>query len=273
VLDAFVHWFAVQPAGPAIAALMIDRLWPRRRASPPAVVARPVAILVRRLNRARRPAATRRFRGTLLWLVVVGLAVGLGFAVAAALRDWLPAPWPAVSEVFILAAGIAYQAARSTARRAVQGLASLGPRRAEQVGTIACARLASRFADGAVALPLAYLAAGLPGLFAIKAGQWLVHAVDRDRDGDFGRAVRRCHGLLTAPAAWIAGVLIGLGRLPAPGLAPSPAVTALAGVLDRGGLVPSAAARRLAGARIVVDRAHALWIVVLAAASVLSAVF
>ncbi|MFZ2870679.1 hypothetical protein, partial [Zavarzinia sp.] len=63
VLDEFLIILAAQPVVPALAALLIDRLWPRASARPPEMVARVVASLVERLNREGRPAATRQMRG------------------------------------------------------------------------------------------------------------------------------------------------------------------------------------------------------------------
>ena len=270
VLESILEWLAVQPAGPVLVALMVDRLWPRRSARPPAAVQGALRPLIARLNRAARAAATRQNRGLLAWgaMVLTAFALGLGirWALAQAGDRWLVL----AVEIILLAAGIGYQAARSAARRAVDGVADLPPARAGRVGAIANARLAGRFAEGAVALPLAYLLFGLPGIFALKAGQWLAFAVEDDREGAFGRAVRACQGLVLTPAALLAGVVIGLGHLPRLAVAPGPAVAALEDSLDRAGLGHAAPAQRVQAARIVTDRAHALWLVILGAASLVA---
>jgi hypothetical protein len=270
VLENILDWLAVQPAGPVLVALMVDRLWPRRSARPPAAVQGAMQSLATRLNRAARPAATRQNRGLLAWgaVVLIAFALGLGvqWGLAQAGDRWLVL----AGDVVLLAAGIGYQAARSAARRAVDGVAGLAPARAGRVGAIANGRLAARFAEGAVALSLVFLLFGLPGVFAVKAGQWLAHAVEDDREGAFGRAVRACQGLVLTPAALLAGVMIGLGHLPRLAVAPGPAVAALEDSLDRAGLGHAAPAQRLQAARIVTDRAHALWLVILVAASLVA---
>ncbi|PWR22117.1 hypothetical protein [Zavarzinia compransoris] len=268
MLENIVQWLAVQPAGPVLVALMADRLWPRRSARPPAAVRRLAGGLVARLNRSGRPAGDRQNRGLLLWGAVTLAAFALGTLAAAGLNHFGLRWLPLVAGGLLLAAGIGYQGARSAARRAVEGVAGLPPAQAGRVGAVAAARLATRFTEGAVALPLAFLLFGLPGLFAVKAGQWLVFAVEDDREGAFGRAVRACHGLVLAPAGVLAALLIGLGRRPRLALAPVPAVAALDGGLDRAGLATAPPAARLQGARVMVDRAHALWLVLLALGSV-----
>lgn len=269
MLDEFLIILAAQPVVPALAALAIDRLWPRASARPPAPVARVVAALVERLNRAGRPAATRQMRGFLLWSLVSLLALGAGFAVADGLRQLLPPLAVSLAEAALMAAGIGFAAARAAAGRAVEGVAGLAPARAASVATVACDRLAGRLTDGPVALVLGWLLLGLPGVFMLKAGQWLVHGVEADREGAFGRAVRACHAVVTLPAAVVAGILIGFGRLPARGL--DPAADALRAALVRRGFDAAAPAERVAAARLLVDRAHALWLLALIIGGLLAA--
>ncbi|MCW0180598.1 MAG: hypothetical protein OJI70_02415 [Zavarzinia sp.] len=269
MLDEFLIILAAQPVVPALAALLIDRLWPRASARPPEMVARVVASLVERLNREGRPAATRQMRGFLLWSLVSLLALGAGLAVADGLRQWLPPLAVSLAEAALMAAGIGFAAARATALRAAEGVASLVPARAVSVATVACDRLAGRLADGPVALVLGWLLLGLPGVFMLKAGQWLVNGVETDRDGAFGRAVRACHALVTLPASMIAAVLIGFGRPPVRGL--DPAADALRAALLRRGFDAAAPAERVAAARLLVDRAHALWLLVLIIGGLLAA--
>ncbi len=269
MLEAFLIGLAAQPVTPALLALLVDRVWPRTSARPPTVVRRLAAGLVGRLNRADRPAATRQMRGFLLWSVVALLALGAGFGAAKALPALLPPAFVSLAELLLLAAGMGFNGARAAAGRAVDGVAGLATARAGEVAHTACDRLATRLADGPVALVLGWLVLGLPGLFLLKAGQWLVAAVEADRDGAFGRAVRACHAAVTLPASFIAGVLIGFGRLPPRGL--SPASAALTAALGRRGF--ASPAQRVAAALVLVDRAHALWLLALVVAGVAAAAF
>lgn len=264
MLEAFLIGLAAQPVTPAVLALLVDRVWPRTSARPPAMVQRLVGALVGRLNRADRPAATRQMRGFLLWSMVALLALGTGFGLARVLPALLPPEFVSFAEVLLLAAGMGFNGARAAARRAVEGVAGLSPVKAGEVAGIVCDRLATRLADGPVALVLGWLAFGLPGLFLFKAGQWLVAAVEADRDGAFGRAVRACHAVVTLPASFIAGVLIGFGRLPPRGL--TPASAALTAALGRRGF--ASPVQRVAAALVLIDRAHALWLLALVVAGV-----
>jgi hypothetical protein len=276
VPDDLVAWALAQPTAPALLALLIDRAWPRRRAAAPAFLMSALGAVVGRLNRADRPPATRQTRGFLLWALCSLLALFLGAAVAGGLADHLGQPWSVAVETALLAAGIGYQAARATARRAVDGVAGLtqakGEFAAAPVAAEACRRLAARLADGAVALVLAWLLLGLPGVFLVKAGQWLVLAVERDREGAFGRAVRACHGLVTLPSAWLAGILLSPGHGAPLALGPEPATAAMAAALDRAGLDTAMPSARVAAARSLADQAHATWFCVLLAGTVLALV-
>ncbi|MDD3443976.1 MAG: hypothetical protein PHS60_01080 [Zavarzinia sp.] len=263
MIERIVAELAVLPAGPVLVALMIDRLWPRRSAQAPRVVQRTVAILIRRLDRPERPTGTRRMRGFLLWSSAALVALALGAAVAWGIGYLPGSGWRFGGEVLLLAVSIGYQGARSAARRAITGVEGLGPAQGRRVGQVACARLAMRFSDGVVATTLAFMLAGLPGLFLVKVGQWLVEGVERDRNGDFGLALRSVHGVVTLPAGWLAAVLIGLGRVPPSLVLPPPAPAALESALDRAGFGETLPGQRIGGARTVVDRAHALWFVLL----------
>lgn len=271
MIAQIVDELAAQPAGPILVALMIDRLWPRRRAQAPIWVIRGVENLTRRLNRPERPVETRQSRGFLLWAAVTLAALLIGRAVADALALWLTRDWGLAIEIVLLAAAIGFQGARSATRRAVAGVAGMAPGRAGQVGQVACDRLALRYSDGVVGVTLGYLVLGLPGLFLVKAGQWLVEGLETAPVDRFVLAVRAAHGIVTAPAGWIAALLIGLGRWPGIALLPPPSVRALGMALDAGGLSGAAPAVRLTGARTLVDRAHALWFVLLLAGSVAAA--
>lgn len=267
MLEAFLTSLAAQPVTPALLALLVDRVWPRASARPPAVVRRVAGALVGRLNRADRPAGTRQMRGFLLWSVVALLALGAGFGTAKALPILLPPAFVSLAELLLLAAGMSFNGARGAALRAVDGVSDMTPSKAGVVAGIACDRLAIRLADGPIALVLAWLVLGLPGLFLLKAGQWLVAAVEADREGAFGRAVRACHAVVTLPASFVAGVLIGFGRLPPRGL--TPASVALTAALDRRGF--ALPAQRVAAALVLIDRAHALWLLALVVAGVTAA--
>ncbi|MCF4165984.1 hypothetical protein L2U69_10045 [Zavarzinia compransoris] len=271
MIAQIVDELAAQPAGPVLVALMIDRLWPRRRALAPRPVTRAVEDLTRRLNRPERPVETRQSRGFLLWAVVALAALACGRVLAEGLSHWAGRDIALGVEILLLAAGIGFQGARAAARRAVAGVEGMAPGRAVQVGRVACDRLALRFSDGVVGITLGYMLLGLPGAFLVKAGQWLVEGLETVPEDRFVLAVRAAHGIVTAPASFLAALLIGFGRWPGPALLPPPAVRALGASLDAAGLVATVPAARLAGARTLVDRAHALWFVLLLAGSVAAA--
>lgn len=261
--EDLLNWLVAQAAAPALLALVIDRLWPRRRAAPPRAVVAAARQMILRLNRPERSAADRQVRGFLLWALVSLIALGLGGLLAHGLHAYLK-PWGGFAvETVLLAAGIGYQAARATARRAVEGVARLTVERGElaaaPVAETACKRLAARLSEGAVGLVLAWLVLGLPGLFLVKAGQWLVHGVEDDRSGAFGRAVCACHGLVTAPGALLAGVLISPGHLPPLGAGPEPATGAMMAAIRRAGLARAMPAAQVAQARSLADQAHITW--------------
>lgn len=257
-------WVVAQPVALVVLALLIDRVWPRRRANPPRLVMAAVQNLVARLNRADRAADTRQSRGFVLWAATALVTLGLGGVLAAQMKLRLDPEIVFAVNLVLLASGIGYQAARSTARRAVEGVARMtgeqGELAAGRVAWTACQRLATRLSEGTVTLVLAFLLLGLPGLLLVKAGQWLVQGTADDRDGAFGRAIRVCHGLITAPASWVAGALMSPGHFPRFTLGPDPAVQAMIDALGRAGADDAMPAARVAAARGIADQAHATWV-------------
>lgn len=264
MLDEILKSLAAQPALLALIALVLDRAWPRHSARPPAAVAQAIGHLAGRLDRQGRSETTRRVRGSLLWLWCVGAALIVGVVLTRGLREVLPVEAAMLVEAGVLAVAGGFSAARAAARRAVEGVGRLSRAEAVPVARTACDRLAWRFAAGPVALALAWLIGGLPALFVLKAGTWCVQVVEGP--GPFARAVRACQAGLSLPASLSAAVLIGFGRLPA--RVDAPAEAALASSLARRGFDEAAPGERIAAALVLVDRAHALWLLLLFAAVV-----
>ncbi|HZK89686.1 MAG TPA: adenosylcobinamide-phosphate synthase CbiB [Stellaceae bacterium] len=211
-------------------ALVVDALFgemgPLFRAVPhPVVLAgRAIAGFERRLNRKRRGASVRGFRGVLTVLALVGVAGALGWGLQLLCRT---SPLGAVAEAFAVAVLLAQRSlfdhvaevsralARDglgAARVAVSRIVGRDPMTlaAPGIARAAIESLAENFSDGAVAPAFWYLLAGLPGIFAYKMANTLDSMIGHknDRYRAFGWAAARLDDLLNLVPAPISGLLI-----------------------------------------------------------------
>ena len=136
----------------------------------------------RKLNRENRPAVDRAFRGALVVIVVMGLAVTFGLATSWLTQN-LDYGW--VLELFILTTMLAgrglYDSVRAVSagleeslekgREAVSHIVGRDPEHLDKHGVARAAieSCAENFSDGLVAPVFWYVLFGLPGLLAYKA--------------------------------------------------------------------------------------------------------
>ena len=204
---------------------------------PVAALGRLVDVLDARLNRPQRPPATRRWRGVLAAALVIALAVAIGSALAALARA-LPFGW--AIEVFCVAVLVAQRSLYAHVAAVLRGLERGGVEGGREavrhivgrdpesldghgVARAAIESLAENFADGVVAPAFWYLAAGLPGIFAVKAvntlDSMIGHMTPRHRE--FGWAAARLDTAMNFLPARIAGALIALAAVVTPLAQPS----------------------------------------------------
>ncbi len=250
-----------QPILVVLAALILDRIVPRRHGR--ARLTGALSELVRRLDRAGRDEMRLRRRAVVLWLLAV--AIGAGAGVLAGRLASHRGGFETALDLVVLVWAIAYRPARATAGRAIPGLRQMAVSRplsvVEAVAGTARLRLARRFADGSVAVVLAWLVFGLPALAVVKVSQILTEASEAHGSGPFGQVILFCHGVLTLLPCWLAAVLIaGDRRLPPLRLPPRPL---LAGIASHGG-TPGEPAGRMIATRAAVERGWWLWLAVLA---------
>lgn len=259
-------WAGRAPVLVALAGLLLDRVVPRSR--PRSRLIGALAELVRRLNRAGRDEGRLRRRALALWLVVVAAGGLFGILAVRAI-----AARPLFEPALALAAlvwAIAYRPAQAAAGRAVPGLQRLAatrpPAAVRGVAATARLRLARRFADGSVAVVLAWLVFGLPGLAVVKASQLLAEAAEADARSPFCQVILTCHGALTLVPCWLAALLItGDRRLPPLALPPR----ALLHSLDSG--APGDPVGSLIRVRRAVERGWWLWLALLVLAGGIAA--
>lgn len=188
----------------------------------------------KRLNRAGRSPVTLIVRGILVVLIVVGLAVALGFAVMAAAR--FPYGW--VLGVVVLLLCLGGRDVALTLRRGLQLIArddiSAGRELASRLSGRDASRL-DRFGIGRVVIETAavwfslrvvtpvfwFIVLGFPGLLVWRAVSRLARtAVNRDRDAQaFGAAALALDHALGLIPSYIAGYLLAFGAIVSPGAA------------------------------------------------------
>jgi len=193
-----------------------------------------------KLNRARRGAVALRIRGALVALIMVALGWGLGRLIEDA-AGMLQAGWilVAVTLVCLLAQRAPVAGARRAARALLGG--NLAAARAEVsdlvrhdaatldahgVARAAIEGLAARFAGGLVGTVFWFLLAGLPGLVAYRAVGAAADAIGRPtpRHAAFGAVCARLDDALTLIPAMLAGIILSLAALFAPGADPTGAL-------------------------------------------------
>src|ERR1700730_2374914 len=196
----------------------------RRIPHPVVLAGRAIAFFDRQLNREVRGEASRRERGVVTVIVLVGGAAVLGLPVERACRDSLPG---AAVEAILIAVLIAqrslYEHVAAVARaldtrglaggrEAVRHIVGRGPMslHANGVARAAIESLAENFSDGVVAPVFWYLLLGLPGLFAYKMANTLDSMIGHrtPQYRSFGWAAARLDDILNTVPAPLSGLLL-----------------------------------------------------------------
>ena len=196
----------------------------RRVPHPIALAGSAIAFFDRKLNREARSQASRRYRGIITVIVLVGAAAALGLAIERFCRGH---PLGAVVEALLIAVLVAqrslYEHVAAVAkalnsgglaagRRAVRHIVGRDPASLDAHGVVRAAieSLAENFSDGVVAPAFWYLLLGLPGLFAYKMANTLDSMIGHrsPRHRSFGWAAARLDDLLNLAPAPISGLLL-----------------------------------------------------------------
>ena len=210
-----------------IDALIGDPAWLYRRLPhPAALLGHLVGWLDRSLNHADDPTATRRGRGILAVVLLVGLAGFVGWAIAALLHDTpLRSLWLALVMSTLLArrsleqhvAAVADGLERSglaAGREAVAHVVGRDPDSLDEAGVSRAAleSLAENFSDGVVAPTFWAVLFGLPGLLVYKAINTADSMIGHRtaRHAAFGWASARFDDLVNLVPARLSGLLIAL---------------------------------------------------------------
>jgi adenosylcobinamide-phosphate synthase len=191
---------------------------------PVVLAGRAIAFFDRKLNRDIRSEASRRVRGIITVLVLVGGAAALGLASARLCHD---SPAGAAVEILLIAILVAQRSlfehvaevARALAggglpagREAVRHIVGRDPASLDVYGVARAAieSLAENFSDGVVAPVFWYLVLGLPGLFAYKMANTLDSMIGHRTPHyrAFGWAAARFDDLANLAPARISGALI-----------------------------------------------------------------
>ncbi len=212
-------------AGLAIDGLFGDMPAIFRHVDHPVVLAgRAIAFFDRKLNRQTRSEASRRYRGIITVLLLVGAASVLGLAIERLCRGH---PLGAVVEALLIAVLVAqrslYEHVAAVAealdagglaagRSAVRHIVGRDPMSldAHGVARAAIESLAENFSDGVVAPVFWYILLGLPGLFAYKMANTLDSMIGHRSPSyrSFGWAAARFDDLLNLVPAPICGLLL-----------------------------------------------------------------
>jgi adenosylcobinamide-phosphate synthase len=238
---------AADPLLLLVAGLVIDALFGdmpavfRHVPHPVALAGRAIAFFDRKLNRETRGEASRRERGIVTVIVLVGGAALLGLAVERVCRGSLIG---GVVEAVLIAVLVAQRslyehvaavaAALATGglaggREAVRHIVGRDPMSLDEHGVARAAieSLAENFSDGVVAPVLWYLVAGLPGLFAYKMANTLDSMIGHRTPHyrAFGWAAARLDDVLNTIPAPLSGVLFATAAVFAKNGRPGRALT------------------------------------------------
>ena len=198
----------------------------------------------RRLNREQRSARTRVFRGSMVTLLMVGLAAVSGWFVLEVARR-VPQGW--IIEVIAVSLLIAQRSLFDHVRAVARGLDKHGlaggraavamivgrdPETLDDHGVSRAAieSLAESFSDGVVAPVFWYLLFGLPGLLVYKAVNTMDSMIGyrTPRHDAFGRTAARLDDVMNYVPARIAAVLIVLASVFVPRGRPASAFRVMA---------------------------------------------
>ena len=220
----------VDPLLVLVAALVIDALFGDmpaifRHIDHPVVVAgRAIAFFDRKLNRESRSESSRRGRGIVVVILLVGAAAAVGFTVERVCHGHLLG---AIFEALVIAVLIAqrslYQHVAAVAkaldsgglgagRAAVRRIVGRDPMSLDTHGVARAAieSLSENFSDGVVAPVFWYLLLGLPGLLAYKMANTLDSMIGHRTPHyrSFGWAAARFDDALNLVPAPISGLLL-----------------------------------------------------------------
>jgi len=198
----------------------------------------------RRLNREQRSARTRVFRGSMVTLLMVGLAAVSGWFVLEVARR-VPQGW--IIEVIAVSLLIAQRSLFDHVRAVARGLDKHGlaggraavamivgrdPETLDDHGVSRAAieSLAESFADGVVAPVFWYLLFGLPGLLVYKTVNTMDSMIGyrTPRHDAFGRTAARLDDVMNYVPARIAAALIVLASVFVPRGRPASAFRVMA---------------------------------------------
>lgn len=196
---------------------------------PVVVMGRAIAQLDRRLNRPERSDGTRKMRGVLLVLIMVGAAALAGGLITFVARI-LPHAW--ILEVFVAATLIAQRGlfehvndvARAlehngleAGRYAVSRIVGRDPQALDEYGIARAGieSLAENFSDAVVAPVFWFVIAGLPGLMVYKAVNTLDSMVGyrNDKYRAFGWASARLDDVLNIVPARLAALILAVAAV------------------------------------------------------------
>src|SRR5271165_739779 len=217
-------------AGLVIDALLGDMPVIFRYVPHPVILAgRATAFFDRKLNRESRSEASRRERGIITVIVLVGGAVLLGLAVERVCRGSLVgAAVEAVMIAVLVAQRSLYEHVAAVAaalatgglaggREAVRHIVGRDPTSLDEHGVARAAieSLAENFSDGVVAPVFWYLLLGLPGLFAYKMASTLDSMIGHRtaRYRAFGWAAARLDDVLNTVPAPLSGMLFAIAAI------------------------------------------------------------
>jgi adenosylcobinamide-phosphate synthase len=212
-------------AGLAIDAALGDMPLLFRFVPHPVVLAgRAIAAFDRKLNRPQRSDRSRRERGIITVILLVGGAAAIGWIVqwvcrgtglGAVVEAFLIAVLVAQRSLFQHVAAVAAaveQGGLPAGRQAVRHIVGRDPMRLDEHGVARAAieSLAENFSDAVVAPVFWYLVGGLPGLFAYKTANTLDSMIGHrsERYREFGWAAARFDDLLNLLPARLGGLLL-----------------------------------------------------------------
>jgi adenosylcobinamide-phosphate synthase len=230
-----------------VAGLVIDALFGEmpaifRQIPHPVVIAgRAIAFFDRKLNREARSETSRRERGIVAVIVLVGGAALLGLAVERVCRGRLiGAAVEAVLIAVLVAQRSLYEHVAAVAaalgsgglaggREAVRHIVGRDPMSLDVHGVARAAieSLAENFSDGVVAPVFWYLLLGLPGLLAYKMANTLDSMIGHrtPRYHAFGWAAARLDDVLNTVPAPLSGILLAAAAVLAKNGRPAHAFT------------------------------------------------
>ena len=228
ILDAYIG----DPPG-------IYRLVPH----PVALMGRMAAGLERRLNREERGVVTRRVRGVLVVVVLVGLATAAGVAIERLARA-VPFGWfvELLLVMTLIAQNALYRHVKAVARAledggldegraAVAHIVGRNPASLDEHGVArgAIESCAENLSDGVVAPVFWYVLLGLPGLLAYK----MINTLDSEighrspRYREFGATAARLDDAINYLPARLTGLIVALAALFVPAANPLRALGAM----------------------------------------------